>query len=275
MNKAKLRRRHALLRGWFRVLPDFAIIGVQKGGTGTLYNTLVQHPAIAAALTKEVTFFDRHFRKGKLWYRAHFPTIFQRWRALRQGRPFLVGEASPGYIFIPFAAENARRTIPNGRFVALLRNPIDRAYSHYQHELRKGCEKLTFEEALDGEEERLKGTMERAMATRKKIGALRHFSYKQRGHYAEQLERWYAQFPREQILVLRTEDFAEKSEEIVQQVCAFLGVPPMDLKEYKRFNVGSYKDEMKPETRTRLVEYFRPYNAQLKELTGRDFGWDR
>src|SRR4051812_38538709 len=148
MNKAKLRRRHALLRGWFRVLPDYVIIGVQKGGTGTLYNTLVKHPAVAPALTKEVTFFDRHFAKGELWYRSHFPTFLQRWKARKEQRHYLVGEASPGYIFVPFAAEHAKRSLPNGKFIVLFRNPVDRAYSHYQHELRKGVEKLSFEEAL-------------------------------------------------------------------------------------------------------------------------------
>ena len=143
-----------------RLLPDFLIIGTQRGGTTSLYNYLVEHPGIGAASIKEVHFFDTpHFKQGLAWYRGHFPSAFQRYyveRSLKHG--FVTGEASPYYLFHPHAPKRVAGLMPQMKLIVMLRNPVDRAYSHYHHEVAGGHEKLaTFEEAIACEDERLAG----------------------------------------------------------------------------------------------------------------------
>src|SRR5947209_8592328 len=136
-----------------RPLPNFLILGAQKAGTTALYAYLRWHPEITGPSFKEVSFFDRHYARGERWYRAHFPA---------RRRPF-VGEASPSYLFHPLVPERVARLLPDARLVAILRNPVDRAFSHYQHEVSLGREPLSFEEAVAHEEERMRGEVERVL----------------------------------------------------------------------------------------------------------------
>src|SRR5436189_26280 len=124
-----------------RPLPDFLILGAQKAGTTALYAYLRWHPQVTGPSFKEVSFFDRHYARGERWYRAHLPVR----------RRAVVGEASPSYLFHPLAPERVARMLPEARLIALLRNPVDRAFSHYQHEVALGREQLSFEDALAGE----------------------------------------------------------------------------------------------------------------------------
>lgn len=138
-------------------LPDFLIIGAQRCGTISFYRLLCQHPLVEGAARKEVHYFDLHFQKGEEWYRSFFP------EAEREDR--VTGESSPYYIFHPLSAERAARLVPGARLIVLLRNPVDRAYSHYQHGLRRGYETLpTFEQALEAEPGRLAGEREKILA---------------------------------------------------------------------------------------------------------------
>ena len=197
------------------------MIGAQKAGTTALYAYLRWHPGITGPSWKEVSFFDRHWWRGEAWYRGQFP--------LRAGER-LVGEASPSYLFHPLAPERARSLVPDARLVALLRDPVDRAYSQYQHEVALGREPLSFEDALAAEDERLRGEVERLVADPRAFSrAWWDHSYASRGRYAEQLERWLAVFPREQLLVVRTEDLGERPAETYASILSFLGADPHEL----------------------------------------------
>ncbi len=180
-----------------RPLPDFLILGAQKAGTTALYEYLRRHPGITGPRWKEVSYFDRHYARGRAWYRGNFP--------VRDGG--LVGEASPSYLFHPLAPERAAALVPGARLIAILRDPVERAYSHYQHELSFGREPLSFEEALEREEARMAGELERMLAD---PGYFSHawwnFTYRSRGLYAEQLERWRAVFGPDRLLVLANEE---------------------------------------------------------------------
>ena len=180
-----------------RPLPDFLVIGAQKAGTTALYAYLRWHPGIGGPSWKEVSFFDRHYRRGEAWYRGHFPNALRGWIAERSnGRPLVVGEASPSYMFHPLAPQRVHDLVPDVRLIALLRNPADRAYSHYQHEVALGREPLSFEQALDAEEERLRGEVERMTDDPSYFShEWWDHTYPARGRYAEQLERWFAVFP--------------------------------------------------------------------------------
>jgi len=111
-------------------------VGAQKAGTSSLYSYMVQHPQVLPAARKEIHYFDRHYDKGLRWYRRHFPL-----RA-RLSSERLSGEASPYYLFHPHAPRRIAETLPDARILMLLRNPANRAISHYFHEARVGREKL-------------------------------------------------------------------------------------------------------------------------------------
>lgn len=270
-----------LERGWrritagLRLLPDWLIIGTQKGGTTSLYEYLITHPDVGGASRKEVHFFDLKWEKGVDWYRTHFPTTLQAQAREREtGRPFHVLEGTPYYMFHPAAPERVRQVLPEVRLMAVLRNPVDRALSHYHHERRAGRETLTFEEAIERETERLSGTHagldEADEAARKHHW--RH-AYLARGRYAEQLERWLRAFPREQLLVLNSERFYADTAAEMERVMRWLNVPPIHPATYDRRNAGGEYGKLDPVVRQRLEEYFAPYNERLYELLGERWDW--
>src|SRR5581483_11863989 len=140
----------------FRVLPDFLVIGGQKCGTTALYNYIIEHPDIYLAVRKQMHYFDNRYEKGDRWYRSGFPTVAEKFYVKNILRKrFITCEATPNYIFHPQAARRVARLLPHAKFILVLRDPVDRAYSHYNHEIRKGTEMLSFEEAIAKEKERL------------------------------------------------------------------------------------------------------------------------
>jgi len=249
-------------------VPDFLIIGAQKCGTTFLYHLLCQHPYVEPATTKEVHFFDTNFVEGVPWYRSHFlpPTR-------KDGRKVLTGESSPYYIYHPHAARRAAKVVPQAKLIALLRNPVDRAYSDYNHKFREARERLSFEEALEAEEERLRGEKEKILAD-ESYYSLNHrkYSYLSRGIYVDQLVEWERHFDRDQLLVLKSEDFFENPQESFERVLVFLGLPHSETGASGQRNEGEY-DEMSSATRRRLEAYFEPHNKRLYEFLGVDLGW--
>jgi len=258
-----------------RLRPDFIIIGGQRCGTTFLYNCLSGHPSVRGAFRKEVHFFDKNFRRGFGWYRAHFPTAAARRVHSLTGGRLVTGEGSPFYLFHPHAAERISRLLPDVRLIALLRNPVDRAYSHYHHEVRLGYETLTFEEALRAEEARTGGAAERLGEDEGGDSfALQHYSYAARGLYAAQLARWLRLFPRERLLFLRSEDLYADARAVVRQTSDFLRLPAWEPEIPSTRASGKYP-KMDAALRSQLVARFSGPNRELYELLGRDFGWDR
>ncbi len=249
----------------WRPLPDFLVIGAQKAGTTALYAYLRWHPGITGPSWKEVSYFDRHWWRGPAWYRGQFPV---------GAGDQLVGEASPSYLFHPLAPGRARSLLPGVKLIALVRNPVDRAYSQYQHEVALGREALSFEEALAAEDERTRGEVERLLTDPRAFShAWWDHTYAARGRYAEQLERWLAAFPREQLLVVATEELGERPAETYGSILAFLGAAPHALEEYPRVFDRDYAP-MRPETRAALAATFSEPNRKLEELLGRRLPWE-
>lgn len=142
-----------ILTAPIRVLPDFIIIGAQRAGTTSLFEYVSHHPCIGCSFGKELHFFDNlkgSFQKGLMWYRAHFPSYPYMYLAKKvRGRDMITGEASPYYLFHPLAATRIARVLPRVKLIAILRNPVDRAYSHYHHNAKYKRETLSFEAALE------------------------------------------------------------------------------------------------------------------------------
>lgn len=234
-------------------LPDFAIIGARKAGTTFLYHLLTQHPLVERAAGKEVHFFDRSFGEGIEWYRRCFPP--PKWR---DGKRSITGEATP-YLAHPPAPERMAKVVPHARLIALLRNPVDRAHSDYQHAVKRGRETRTFAEATNYTGLEDKGS-----------------AYLSGSIYVDHLLRWSWFFSDEQMLVLKSEDFFGSPVHTLKVVRHFLDLPEWEPKvwdlHYKK-NKGKHDQEMDPATRRRLEEYFGPHNRRLYEYLGRDFGW--
>ena len=256
-----------------RPLPTAIIVGAQKAGTTALYAYLRRHPAVVGPARKELNYFDRHYARGTAWYRGQFPNGLRvRW-AGRDGSAPVVAEASTGYLFHPLAPERVRALLPDVRLIALLRDPVERAYSHYQHEVALGRESLSFEEAVEAEGRRMGGELERMLRDPRYFSyAWWNYTYVARGLYAEQLERWFAVFPREQLLVVATSDLAADSPATYRHVLDHVGASPHDLDEYPRVFSREY-EQMEGDTRQRLSEVYREPNRRLYELLGRELGW--
>jgi len=264
--------RFSLGRPSRRAFPDFIIIGAMKSGTSSLFTFLGQHPQLVESTRKEVHFFDGglnpakdNYAKGLAWYGEHFPLTSD----LRRGQKTF--EASPLYIFNPLAPGRIADLLPSVKLIAILRNPTDRAISHYFHESRKGRESLPIMDALLAEEDRLRPVLE---THDYKSNTFIHCSFKSRGRYREQLERYVEVFDREQLLILGAEKFYADPVSSVQQVCRFVGVDqdhtPVDLRPR---NVGANRSAVDSGVYEYLDDYFESHNQALYELLGEDFDW--
>jgi hypothetical protein len=260
-----------------RQLPDFLIIGTQRGGTTSLYRYLEKHPSVLpTTLNKGVHYFDTNFEKGPSWYRSHFPTTIAKRRRERRsnGSKVITGEGSPYYSFHPLAPQRVAELLPNARCILMLRDPIARAHSHYQHEVARGFEKLSFEDALQQEDERLAGEEERMVEDPSYYSfAHQHHSYLARGLYLEQIQRWHALLPPEQLLIIDSTDFFSDADATYRQVLGFLGLAEISLPAYEQMNAHSY-DRMSPDALAFLRDRLRVPNKELSEYLGRTFPWD-
>jgi hypothetical protein len=264
----RLRADYRQLTGPLRGLPSALIIGAQKSGTTSLFNYLVEHPDVLAPLTKEVHYFDLHYARGVTWYRGRFPYG----HLLRNGT--LTLDASPYYLVHPLAPGRAAELLPEVKLIAVLRNPVDRALSHYQHEFRYGRETLSFAEAIEREPERLAGEEDRLRADPAYYSYAHHrYSYLRRGLYLEQLLQWLEHYPRNRLLVLQSERLFQDPAGTMSQVHEFLGIRSHQLARYKPFFAGDYDHGMPAELRTKLSAYFEPHNRELYRWLGTEFDW--
>ena len=245
--------------------PDFVIIGTQRGGTTSLHAYLRGHPHIETPTKKEIHFLTDRFDRGAEWYIGQFPAVVP--VATR------VGEATPYALFHPLAPQRLYDIAPGARIIVLLRNPVDRAYSHYLHERARGHESLSFEEAIAAEPERLKGLEEQLISGELHASDVhKRASYLARGRYARQLERWLSVFPREQLLILQSEDLYADPAAATQRVTEFLGVPPLSGEVFSAHNATT-GPPMRAETRKRLTRDFAADNARLARVLGWEPAW--
>lgn len=261
-----------------RPLPNYLILGAQKAGTTSLHRYLELHPAVLPPHVKEVHFFDVQWSRGRRFYRSNFPSVLHHAaRRLRRGQRTITGEASPYYLAHPQVPARVRETLPRVPMIVILRDPVERAHSHYLHNRRLGAEDCaTFEEAIEREPQRLEGELERMRADdRYESFAHRHHSYLQRGRYAAQLRDWFAVFPREQFLILENNELAQDPQGAYQRTLDFLGIPQWRPAEFAHHNAADGATPLDPALRRRLTQWFEPHNRDLYQLLDRDYGWAR
>jgi hypothetical protein len=255
-----------------RPLPDFVIFGGAKCGTTSLYEWLGSHPAVVPCRAKEIHFADRphNAARGAGWYQAWFPTHRQlrgagRAAGLDRAR---CGEATPNYLTTPGAAGVLREVVPDVRLVAVFREPGDRAWSHYRmnrHELGT-IDRFAAELADDA-------AHLAADVTAPQDDPRQALEYLRQSYYAAFLTEWLDTFPREQILLLRSEDLFARPDEVHRRLSQHLGLPDVDAPELVRANVGRGDQSLPPDVRAWLDEHFAPHNARLADLTDGEITW--
>ena len=232
-----------------RAGPDFVVVGAKRGGTTSLYNYLLEHHSISPLFPgrqqiKGPHYFDSNFSRGPRWYRSHFPVLVGDRQLARLSRqPALTGEASPYYLFHPLAAQRMAAAYPAVRIIMLLRDPAERAYSHYKERTRNDGETLSFEAALDAEPGRLNGEEQRILADPGYLSVDHEdHSYVAQGRYLDMLPRWFSLFPREQFYIGVSEDFYADPARVVNDVWAWLGLEPAPLRSTRRYNFHEAAD---------------------------------
>ena len=264
-----------ILTSPFRIGPDFIIIGSAKCGTTSLFDYLSQHPSIVPASKKEVNFFDYNFDKGYFWYKSHFPTFFLKKFRLLKNKKFLTGEASPLYIFNKDIAQRVYQFNPNIKIILLLRNPVERAYSHYYQLVKNGSIKKTFEESIDLELEQIMNDEFKKIYSKsnQEIFNFLQSSNLQSGIYVDQIKNWTDLFPKKQFLIIHTYDLEHNLDDVISELCNFLNLPNFKVKNKSRQNVGRYPT-LSNKTKDFLINFYVPHNQRLYDFLGLKYNWD-
>jgi hypothetical protein len=262
----KLARGYRRATSSLRGLPNFILIGAPRCGTTSLYEHLSMHADVIPAFRKEIHFFDVHYDRGVGWYRAYFPLIS------RLRTKMITGEATPNYLSDRRVPSRIRDTVPDVKLVVLLRNPVDRAYSAWQLKVSEGVEPLSFADAIENEDDRVAADISRFGSIEGAGGRALRYAYLGKGRYSEHLERWLGIFPKEQILVCKSEDIFAGDRGILLKLYSFLGVTSSAIP-LPRINVSANDRPLDPAMRRLLADYFVPHNQRLHALLGSDFDW--
>lgn len=261
------------LTAGLRATPDFVLCGAQRSGTTSLFRALMQHPQIVRpAFNKGVNYFDVNYPRGRDWYAGHFPLrTAARLRTRRAGGP-CVFEASGYYLFHPLAVQRLVADLPEVKVVVLLRDPVERAFSAWKHEVARGFESETFERAVELEDERLEGEVDKMVADPAYLSwPHRHQGYVHRGQYADQLERVLEVLPRERLHLIQSDDFFTEPAEVFARLTAFLEVSPTVPRHFDRYNARP--GSMSPQVRAHLEAHYRPHDERLGPILGTAPSW--
>jgi hypothetical protein len=255
-----------------RELPNFIIAGAVRCGTTSLYYNICEHSSVLPASYDEIGFFDSNYELGINWYKSMFPTKFKMKKIESKTGTCITGEDTPFYFWNKKAIKRIKKDIPKIKLIILLRNPINRAYSNYHLGVRLGSELLSFEDSIKKEIELLEKNNDFESDKIEKF--LRPRSYIAKGLYYQQIKNWFDVFSKDQILVLNTEIFSEKSDQTLKQIFNFLNLPNEKIQKIKNKKVGNYQ-KMNENTRECLKNIFKPHNEKLFKILGTEFEWDK
>jgi hypothetical protein len=235
---------------------DFILAGAQKSGTTALHYFLEKHPRITMGDRQEMHFFDDDDLFSAT---VDYDLLHRRFRPV--ARSTIAGECSPSYLYWKPAAERIWKYNTQIKLLILLRNPVERAFAHWNMQRFKGREPLDFFDAVKEEKSRIAGAPPREA---------RRFAYVDRGFYTQQLERFLRFFSREQMMIIKFEKFREEQRETLDSIFSFLGVKPLPSFRSKDRNVVPYQRAMNWEERVFLYNIFADDIAKLEQL----LGWD-
>jgi hypothetical protein len=245
---------------------DFIVVGAQKSGTSALHYFLKKHPQIALPDRQELHFFDDEeiFSRPvdyQLLHRHFGPIARSTLLRFATARQAIAGECTPSYLYWTPAMERIRDYNPQVKLIILLRNPIDRAFAHWNMQRFKDREPLDFLDALKEERSRL---------TELPSTESRRFAYVDRGFYSGQLERVFKFFPRNQVKIVKFEAFRDRKQETLGEIFEFLGVKRLRRVRDKDRNVVPYERAMREDERKHLAGVFSAEITKLEQM----LGWD-
>jgi len=250
-----------------RKLPDFLIVGAQKAGTTTLSYLLGQHPHVFMPYFKEAHFFNLSYRNGLKFYARHFPLSYK-----VRIKNVCVGEATPDYIFFPQCPALIKETLPTVKIIVLLRDPVSRAISHYKHNVQMRRESLDLADALSFEIMRIQPKL--VNISESPIEVLKdysNYSYFSKGLYADQLDRYFALFPKSNILLVDSRDLKTNMKKVYRQTLSFLGLDDASEIDFSTKNESKVKVDVPQKVKDILKKkYFEP-NKRLAQKYGLDF----
>jgi hypothetical protein len=257
-----------------RALPDFLIIGAQKSATTSLLSYLGQHPGIKLPRKKATHYFDLNYSRDTAWYARHFPRagglsakLFP-WVA-PSDRPWLTGESCPSYMFLAEVPGRVKATLPDVKIIVSLRDPVERLFSQFYHEHRKG-------RAAEGLENYIADSLQSEWpVSGSDIAKLRQRYAVPRGFYADQLKHWLDFFPKERFHLLRFDRLVKEPRTTLNQIFRFLDLPEYDVDTSEILNKGTKSDSntVNQELLSNLQELYRRKNADLRKKFGTDFSW--
>lgn len=259
--RSRARRLRARWTNRGRALPDFLILGTQKGGTDSLYTYLSAQPNVIGIRWKETYYFaeipnpDHYVVRGPGWYRSHFPL-----RSDLRAADAITGEATPRYMVEELAMSRITRDLPDSRWIVVLRDPVERAHSHHAMKVRQGPENAAFADAVERELE-LIGRGVSVEGSTDVIGSDR--DYVGGGRYSEQLRFISSLRPGHPTLVLFSEHLFEGDPRSFVLLHEFLGLPAPDQSQFPHANAATTKEEFDPHLRSRLKAFFAQANAEL------------
>lgn len=267
----------------WRPHPDLVIIGVKRGGTTSLFRDLERHPNMCPLVPsarrlplrdnqKGVHYFDSASHRSEAWYRSHFASTFEKRR--RNG---FTAEASPYYMYSPLAARRAATTMADTRFVALLRDPVERTVSHWAEQTRNGVETLSLADALDAEADRVGRDAER-LASGEILTSHAHEqqSYAGQSEYAASLQRWLDVAGPDRVHIAFSEDYYRNPAEVIDPMLATIEMPPMPPNTFgEHRNAAPRPSTLDAGIEQRLIERFSADVAAVSALVGRQPPWER
>lgn len=264
-----------------RPFPDFLIIGTKRGGTTSLFNYLIRHPGILGMYPqvrgkKSTDYYFADKNKTARWYRSHFhANTYRKILSTRLAYRPLSLEASPYYLWDPRVAGKVARQAPATKAIVLLRDPVKRAWSHYQERSQNGIEPLDFPSALEAEDERLDGELNRMLEDPAYHStAWDWYSYRSRGEYLWQIRNWTQHLSRDNLLVIFSEELYADTQATVDRVCAFLSLPTFTLPTTQTYNAAQRATDSIPDQEAKaLRRQFRSHDQELAEHLGKQLPW--
>jgi Sulfotransferase domain len=250
----------------WRMEPAFIVIGGQRCGTTTIFKSLAENPQVLAPpVDKGTDYYTMYRSRGLDWYRAHFPLRLAARRRTPWG-PAVAFEACTYYLFHPYAIERLAEDYPGIKLVAMLRDPVERAFSAYKHEVARGYEtESDFCKALELEDGRVAGEAERLRDPDYHSFAYRHHAYLRRGQFAEQLERVFAHYPGGQVHIMKSETFFADPAGEYRRLTDFLGLGPWAPDAFEQHNARP-SNPMPEDARALLEQHFAPHEQRLEAL---------
>jgi hypothetical protein len=225
-------------------------------GTSAFFDWISAHPDVRPSSTKEIHFFDHNYHRGERWYRSFF--------SLRA--PGTVSfEATPSYLVNPMASKRARSLVPDTKIVVILRDPVDRAWSHYRFRRARGIEPRAFEEVIQDELAADEPGPAGGFWSGKTV------PYLVAGRYADQLPGWIEAFGTDRVLIIDADAMFTRSDEVFSEVCDFVGIQHMSIP-LKKVNAAP-SDNLDPSMRSILGEYYEQHNRRLGDLVDIPAGW--